>query len=229
MQRMIINLLTYYWDRKTLFDNWVVPTQIVKQDLIDRLLVECGELELYITNPELLEYVIGTWSRGKLPIWQKIADILELEYNPIWNVDGKVVHTETTTGTQETEGNRNLNRGSERDRNENGTRKENTQNSGTENYSENYSENEQNETINTLSADNSSAWSNDTKTNYTGNKTGNKTGAKNSFGESETETTNSVEENETITDVERETDAQNTSHETRNTWEDVRKIGRAHV
>lgn len=147
MQRMIINLLTFYWDHKDLFDDYELPSQVTKQDYIDRLLLECGELELYITNPNILKYMIGSWSRGKLPEWEKIADIRDLEYNPIWNVDGTTTHEEKTTGSQDTAADR--------------TR------------SENWTESEENTTTNFISADNSESWSNDTKTEFETDKSGN--------------------------------------------------------
>lgn len=212
MQRMIINLLTYYWDRPTLFDGWKLPKQVTdKQGLIDRLLFECGELEIYPTNPDLLEYMIGKWSTGKLPSWQKIADILDLEYNPIWNVDGVTTHTERTAGSQDT--------GADRNVTSSGTIKNNGQEDTREQIGEEWSETESEttETVNSLSADNSSGWSNDTKTDFESTK--------NKDGEKDTDRTENKTHDDTTTDnrTEHTTDSENVTHETTNVWEDRRE------
>ena len=94
-------------------------------------------MEVFITSPAILKQAVGAWSRSKLEYWQRIAKILDLEYNPIWNVDADINH----------EDQRNIGREYGRGRS--------------------VDSNEESETIGTLAADNSEAWSNDTKTNYT--------------------------------------------------------------
>lgn len=140
MQRMIQTLMNTWAYEPTLFDDFVLPGHVDKDQFLSNLMLKCGEMEVHITRPAILKQAIGFWSRSRKPIWERLADIQDFEYNPIWNVDGDVVHS------GKSDGQRTYSRG----RNENGT----------ENRTEN------SETVGTLSADNSSAWSNDTKTNY---------------------------------------------------------------
>lgn len=141
MQRMIQTLMNSWAYEPTLFDALVLPEHVDKDQFLSRLMVKCGELEVHITRPAILKQAIGFWSKSRKPIWDRLAAIQDFEYNPIWNVDGDIVHS------GKSDGQRTYNRG----RSENGTE------TGTDNST----------TTGTLSADNSSAWSNDTKTDYT--------------------------------------------------------------
>lgn len=121
----------------SLLDQLALPEKINREDFIGRLMLDIGEQEVYITNPKIMKIGIGVWSRGRLPIWEKLAAVQDLEYNPIWNVDGTVTH-EGSDSDSRTYG---------RERSEDITRDTDT------------------ETIGQISADNSESWSNDTKTN----------------------------------------------------------------
>ena len=50
--------------------------------------MECGNLETFYPNFEFMHFAIKNWSAKELPIWESLKDTFELEYNPIWNVDG---------------------------------------------------------------------------------------------------------------------------------------------
>lgn len=85
----------YHFD-STLFDEFVIPTQITasKQDLIDRICLETAELEVLLPNPLVFKKAIGVWSRLCLDKWQKMADVLyKQNYNPFENVDREEVRT----------------------------------------------------------------------------------------------------------------------------------------
>lgn len=160
----------------TLLDLLALPEQIAKDDLIGRMMIDIGESEVCITNPRIMKLAVGAWSRGRLKIWQRLADVMDLEYNPIWNVDGETTHSGNVSGsrtygrnrtdteterysrdrtleeTEKTTGSRNLEtEQSETANSETGTL-ENTTTSGTET------------TTGQISADNVNTWSNDTKT-----------------------------------------------------------------
>lgn len=60
-------------------------TPVQKQDVYDNIVLECGELRLLYTEPYFLYQAIRTWSRKNTPIWQKIIDILNIEYDPQYN------------------------------------------------------------------------------------------------------------------------------------------------
>ena len=140
MQRVTITLMNVYDAEPTILDNLVLPSQINREDFIGRLMIDIGESEVCITNPRIMKIAIGAWSRGKLPVWNKLAAILDYEYNPIWNVDGETVHTGSNSGSR----NYGRTRGEER------TIGEETENT----------------TTGQISADNAETWSNDTKTDF---------------------------------------------------------------
>lgn len=160
MQRFTIPLMALYRSRPTMFDGFTLPEGLNKNDLVDRLILEIGELEATYTNPLVMQDAIGFWSRSRVEIWQKIYDIMTYEYNPIWNVDGETWHdgTNESHGTGKTTSERDYTRAetandhdiTERDytraRTESGT---DTDDATTDNY---------------ISADNSSGWSPDTRT-----------------------------------------------------------------
>lgn len=138
MQRMTVTLMNMYDTDTTLLDEMALPTQVNKDDFLGRLMIDVGESEVCITNPRIMKIAIGVWSRGKLPMWNKLAAILDYDYHPIWNVDGETVHTGSNSNDRTY--------GRER-----GQTIETEEDSTTTGY---------------ISADNSENWSNDTKTDY---------------------------------------------------------------
>ena len=134
MQRITITLFNLYDADQTIFNELQLPAVMDRDDFIGRLMLDVGENEVCITNPRIFKIGIGVWSRGRLPVWEKLAAILNYEYNPIWNVDGTTTHT-----------------GSDSD---------------SRSYGRDRSETEETETTGYISADNSEAWSNDTKTDH---------------------------------------------------------------
>lgn len=147
MQRMIQTLMNSWAYEETLFDELVIPAHIDRDQLLSRLMLRCGEMEVHITRPSILKRAIGFWSKSRKPIWERLAAVQDFEYNPIWNVDGTIVHSGTAED-QRTYGRGRSERGLE---------------TGSENST----------TTGTLSADNSESWSNDTKTEYAANTTRN--------------------------------------------------------
>lgn len=92
---MMISILSMTEYDPTIWDDLQIPSDITKQDLIDKICLECGELELLYSDPNILKYMIRNWSRTEMYIWQKLADTLNLQYNPIYNLD--VTWEETRT------------------------------------------------------------------------------------------------------------------------------------
>lgn len=70
-----------------IWDSFVIPTGLNKQDIIDSICLEFADLELLYPDAEVMEDAIGLWSRRELPIWEKLYATMNFEYNPIHNVD----------------------------------------------------------------------------------------------------------------------------------------------
>lgn len=90
-----------YQYNNTLFNDMTIPTQVNRQTLVDNILLECSEMQILFTNWNFLKTAIDAWSAKSCISWQKICDLLDLEYNPIENYDRMESWTDTArhTGT----------------------------------------------------------------------------------------------------------------------------------
>ena len=59
------------WDRD-LFENVTFPEGIDKETAIDYILMNAGKTPLVHPDPEYMKYYLGTWSRVRAPIWEKL-------------------------------------------------------------------------------------------------------------------------------------------------------------
>ena len=82
-----ISVLGMYNFDNTLFDNFQVPEQINKQDVVDSIMVECAELPLVYTNCDILKGAIGLLSKRRIHAWERMATALFEDYNPLHNFD----------------------------------------------------------------------------------------------------------------------------------------------
>lgn len=95
MARALLSVMALYHHDNTLFDGMRIPTGLSRNPLLAELLAQLAELNLVITDPEILKEVIRQWSLTRIDVWQHLFDTTQYEYNPIWNKDG--VYTETET------------------------------------------------------------------------------------------------------------------------------------
>lgn len=95
--RASLSILGMYNYDNSIFDDLLIPSQMVKEDVINNLLMECAEFEVVYTNFDFLKAAIGFWSKKRLPIWDKMYATTVLEYNPIWNKDGTMTYTDKET------------------------------------------------------------------------------------------------------------------------------------
>ena len=92
---MLLSIMTMTEYDPTIWNNAVFPNAVNTQDLIDKICIDCAELELLYSDPDILKYMITNWSKTESYIWNKLADTLNLTYNPIYNLD--VTYEETRT------------------------------------------------------------------------------------------------------------------------------------
>lgn len=92
---MWISILPISREYPQIWDDFHVPTGVNRNEIIDMINIECAELELLYTDPELLKYMIRNWCRTEFHIWDKLAQTMNMEYNPIYNLD--VTWEETRT------------------------------------------------------------------------------------------------------------------------------------
>ena len=79
-----------------LFANLSVPDGIDRLTLIDNILLRGGEFEVVYSDPNFMQYAIGSWSRKWYRTMQKWIDALNIEYSPLENYD-RFEHWEDNT------------------------------------------------------------------------------------------------------------------------------------
>ena len=86
MTRLSILGLNEYTDGHV-WDQFDVPEEISRQDATDAILMECAELSLVYTDPDIVAGMIGLWCRKQMENWRHIAQALLEDYNPLYNYD----------------------------------------------------------------------------------------------------------------------------------------------
>ena len=61
----------YNWDDH-IFDLLQIPTGVDRNDVIQNILMECGELETMYPDWDFMYRAINFWSRKELPTWEHI-------------------------------------------------------------------------------------------------------------------------------------------------------------
>lgn len=110
----IVGLYNY---NPEIFKGFQVPAGMDRAVVINEILMECGELELLFPSYNFMKMAITNWTKAETRIWEKLFNTENLDYNPIWNVDGTVEDTITRAGNNKTKGNT-LNTGSTKGYNE---------------------------------------------------------------------------------------------------------------
>lgn len=89
--RGTLSVMGLYDYDESIFDDMALPStdHLNKDTLIQNILVECSELEILYTDPTVFKMIVKYWSEARVHVWQKLADTMDYEYNPIWNKDVK--------------------------------------------------------------------------------------------------------------------------------------------
>lgn len=89
--RGTLSIVGLYVADSTIFDDMELPTteHLNKDTLIQNILEQCSELEILYPDPNILKYILKYWSKSRVEVWQRLADTMDYEYNPIWNKDVK--------------------------------------------------------------------------------------------------------------------------------------------
>lgn len=94
MIRAKISILALYnWD-STLFDLMKLPSEVDKNYLKNKILFDAGRLGAVYPDSDFMKESIHYWSLTRLESWQKIAEALALDYEPLYNKDAYYTETE---------------------------------------------------------------------------------------------------------------------------------------
>ena len=110
MIRSTLTIIGLYEYDNSIFDYFDIPSGLNKDELITLIISEAGSFEVVYPSGPIMKNLVGVWSRKCLPIWEKLKESTELEYNPIWNYDRTEEEISDRTGN--ISGNSNITSGS---------------------------------------------------------------------------------------------------------------------
>ena len=84
---------------ETLFDDVAFPSVLDRDSVITEICLQCAELEIIYPSVPIMKKALKAWSDAHAWSWQKLADTLSLDYNPIWNKDGTITENRTIDST----------------------------------------------------------------------------------------------------------------------------------
>lgn len=97
----LIGAINYFNNtEESLFDFLELPEGLDKETLIDDIVYRGSDFELLHINPEYTRMAIGAFSKKWAYTWQKWYDVINEEYEPLWNIDRFEEVEDKNTGTQ---------------------------------------------------------------------------------------------------------------------------------
>lgn len=82
-----ISLLGLYtWDN-TIFDNFMIPSSVDRDVLINNLLMECAELEILYPDSDFMKNAIEQWSKKEMDNWNRIEELFKYNESPLSDID----------------------------------------------------------------------------------------------------------------------------------------------
>ena len=136
----------------------VLPNGIDRELAKNRIMAKSGEFGLLFSEPTFLKAQIGIWSKTYYRTFEKWINAVNLDYNPIWNVDGTEEWTDERVETLRARGNtgRNTSEDTSSSSETSGTNTDRTSNTENSTHSEDNIRNGSNGNTRTISGDSTS-------------------------------------------------------------------------
>lgn len=105
---MWLSIMGLFENDPTIFDGFESPSYtdsnnvtytLNRDDVINNILLQCAELEVVYASPSMMKFAIGVWSASNQDAWDKLYASQLVKYNPIWNVDAEIDHTNRVAGS----------------------------------------------------------------------------------------------------------------------------------
>ena len=91
----LYSVMGMYNRDQTIFDNMLIPAQIDRDSLTNKLLIDCAELEILYPDCDMLKESLGYWSKAHLHSWEMMFISLNKEdYDPFTDFDRHEEYTE---------------------------------------------------------------------------------------------------------------------------------------
>ena len=78
------------WD-PTVFNDMTLPVDenddpvVDLQDVVDHIIMKYGNAPLFCPDPAVIKYYITSWSKRRVPIWERFYKAISTEYDPLEN------------------------------------------------------------------------------------------------------------------------------------------------
>lgn len=107
--RSSLSIRGLYYADNTIFAGFSLPTGVSLDTIRTQILAECGELEILYPDPDYFKAILTSWSSMRLPVWNRIKEMLDnVEYDPTMNYSKVTEHegsgTSDTTSTDSVKG-----------------------------------------------------------------------------------------------------------------------------
>ena len=79
-----------------LFADMYLPQGVNRQTLVNRIVTDFAELEVLYPDPDVMKDAVKYWSVSQAPRWDRMALVLNEEYDPFINIKRDEVRTITT-------------------------------------------------------------------------------------------------------------------------------------
>lgn len=99
MPMPILTLYNLMLFNDTLFDQIQLPEGADRQLLVDRIMLDYGEMQLVYPDWSVMRYYSNSWFAAHLPNFQRLWDDYTAEYNPIHNKDAWIEESRTSSGS----------------------------------------------------------------------------------------------------------------------------------
>lgn len=77
-----LSVLGLYTHDNTIFNNMVIPANVDREALINKILMECAEFEILYPDAEFMAFAIENWSKSMLPTWNKLNTLFDVDLSP---------------------------------------------------------------------------------------------------------------------------------------------------
>ena len=79
----------------TILNGIILPTGLSLEILKNNIILECAELEVIYSAPSFFRWAVDCWAIKELPIWERMWNAIQTQYNPLENYDRTEITTET--------------------------------------------------------------------------------------------------------------------------------------
>ena len=87
----------------TILNGIILPEGLDLDTLKNNIILECAELEVIYSAPSFFRWAVDCWAIKELPIWERMWNAIQTEYNPLENYDRSEEWEDSQTVEREAE------------------------------------------------------------------------------------------------------------------------------